>query len=405
MATTTNIYLDKRAVKHGEKAPLRIGINKHGQTAFITLDVKILPSQWDDVKKKVKDAENKDVINGYLSAMKVRVDNALMVLQANGSLAGLSAKEVKDRIQEYLNPTEDRGLFLKFYREDIRKYTNKRTREIYQTTLNRIKDFDGNAERLCFEDITKIWLERFDEFLSKTAPSVNARNIHLRNIRHIINDAIDDNQTGWYPFRRFKIRPEKTKKRALTVSQLRTLFEAETKPHERKYLDAFKLIFFLIGINIKDLCDVSGVTDGRVEYRRAKTKRLYSIKVEPEIQEIIDRIHGERSIAGASEGYASYKSYAAKVNNAVKDICERNGLPKATTYWARHSWATIATDIDIPKETIAAALGHGGNTVTDIYIDFDQKKVDQANRRLMDYVLYGKDWREKAGKDPEAAAE
>ena len=26
-----------------------------------------------------------------------------------------------------------------------------------------------------------------------------------------------------------------------------------------------------------------------------------------------------------------------------------------------------------------------------IYIDFDQKKVDEANRKVMDYVLYGKE--------------
>lgn len=59
-------------------------------------------------------------------------------------------------------------------------------------------------------------------------------------------------------------------------------------------------------------------------------------------------------------------------------------------HWARHTLATIAAELDIPKETIAAALGHGGNTVTDIYIRFDQRKVDDANRRVMDYVLYGR---------------
>ena len=50
---------------------------------------------------------------------------------------------------------------------------------------------------------------------------------------------------------------------------------------------------------------------------------------------------------------------------------------------------SAAASLDIPKETIAAALGHGGNTVTDIYIDFDRRKVDEANRRVLDWVLYG----------------
>ena len=80
-------------------------------------------------------------------------------------------------------------------------------------------------------------------------------------------------------------------------------------------------------------------------------------------------------------------------------------FPELSSNWARHTWATAASKIDIPKEVISKALGHGtGLAVTDIYIDFDNSKVDEANRRVLDYVLYGKDWRESEKKDPEAVA-
>ena len=65
-------------------------------------------------------------------------------------------------------------------------------------------------------------------------------------------------------------------------------------------------------------------------------------------------------------------------------------FPKISTYWARHTWATIAASLDISRDVIAHGLGHGNNTVTDIYIDFDQSKVDDANRKVIDWVLYGK---------------
>lgn len=52
--------------------------------------------------------------------------------------------------------------------------------------------------------------------------------------------------------------------------------------------------------------------------------------------------------------------------------------------------AQLRDVLDIARDTIAHALGHGGNTVTDIYIDFDQSKVDDANRRVLDWVLYGR---------------
>ncbi len=88
-----------------------------------------------------------------------------------------------------------------------------------------------------------------------------------------------------------------------------------------------------------------------------------------------------------------------RMDKALKQIgpVERHGLggkktrhplfPDLSQYWCRHTWATIAAELDIPKETIAAGLGHGGNTVTDIYIRFDLRKVDEANRRVIDYVL------------------
>lgn len=66
-------------------------------------------------------------------------------------------------------------------------------------------------------------------------------------------------------------------------------------------------------------------------------------------------------------------------------------FPDISSYWSRHTWATIAAELDIPKETIAAALGHSiGNPTTSIYIKFNQKKVDEANRRVIDYELYDK---------------
>ena len=62
-------------------------------------------------------------------------------------------------------------------------------------------------------------------------------------------------------------------------------------------------------------------------------------------------------------------------------------FPGLSSYWARHTWATIAASLDIPKETISAALGHEiGSPITSIYIRLDQKKVDEANRMVIDYV-------------------
>ena len=189
------------------------------------------------------------------------------------------------------------------------------------------------------------------------------------------------------------------------VEQLRQLFDLEVEEHQQKYLDCFKLIFFLIGINTVDLCHLrkADVVDGRIEYKRSKTNRDYSIKLEPEALEIIERYKGKgKWLLDVLDRYKDFKDFAHRLNENLQKMGSvevgKHGkktreplFPSLTTYWARHTWATIAASLDIPNETIAAALGHGyGNKVTAIYIDFDQRKVDEANRKVIDYVLHGK---------------
>ena len=44
--------------------------------------------------------------------------------------------------------------------------------------------------------------------------------------------------------------------------------------------------------------------------------------------------------------------------------------------------------IDIPMEVIGRSLGHSlwDNAVTSTYIKYDTKKIDEANRKVIDYL-------------------
>ena len=63
-------------------------------------------------------------------------------------------------------------------------------------------------------------------------------------------------------------------------------------------------------------------------------------------------------------------------------------IPGITSYWARHTWATMAYELDLPIDVVSQALGHSmGNRTTLIYIKQDIRKVDKANRAVIDYFL------------------
>lgn len=219
----------------------------------------------------------------------------------------------------------------------------------------------------------------------------------------MFNYAIDYDVTTAYPFRRFKIRPEETRKRSLTVDELRRLFDYPVEEYAEIYRDMFKLIFLLIGINTVDLHGLKAVTkDGRIEYKRAKTGKLYSINVEPEAMEIIEKYRGNTGLLSIADRWSDSRNFRHQCNKALQRIgqVERTGrggkkiidaeFEGLTTYWARHSWATIAYELGISKDIIAQALGHSdGHDTTNIYIREDMRKVDEANRRVLDWVLYG----------------
>lgn len=401
---TINFYLDTRATGYDKPAPLKISIRHRNKATFIPTGISLLPEQWDDITRKVVNHPRKVAYNNVLARRILDVESEVLRLSEQGVLSFMKMAELRAAIVQMLDPQPEidtTKLFIARFRRFIDRKDNPRTREIYEATLSRIYAYNKRCEQLTFEDIDKGWLTAFDKFLARTSPSTNARSIHLRNIRAVFNDAIDDEITRHYPFRIYKIKRVPTVKRSLSVEALRELFDYPVEEYQQKYLDIFKLTFMLIGINITDLCHLKRISGDRVEYVRAKTHRLYSIKVEPEAMEIIQRHKGNNWLINPLDKYDNYKNYAKRLNGALQAIGEveigKQGAKSIkplynniTTYWARHSWATIAASLDIPKETIAAALGHGGNTVTDIYIDFDQRKVDEANRRVLDWVLYGK---------------
>lgn len=397
--------IDKRKPNKQNLYPIKIRFANNGKTVYHFLNMYADPVYFDDengllflsnkVAKITK--EQKEQFRHYNSIIvreTSKADNLLMELEKKGK-DDISPARFKEL---YLNDRSYTAETFNQYFKDFISNKTGRTAEIYQTTINKIEKFFG--KNIYFDDITLSWLESFDKKMQneniknkkgdiiKTGLEINARAIHFRNIRAVFNNAIDNEiiNLDIYPFRKFKIKKEKTRKRALTLDHIQLLFDYEGKEHLNWARDVSKLIFFLIGINVKDLYHLNDIDNGYIYYNRAKTSRLYGIKIEPETMVLLEQFKGQENLFSFSD-FELYQSLGKKINKHLKTISEELKIPKITTYTLRHTWATIAASLNIPKETIAAALGHGGNTVTDIYINFDQKKIDDANRLVMDLVL------------------
>lgn len=392
------IYLDTRRANSLGQYPLKLRVKLLDGVLMVSLNRFVATNQWSG--QQVVRHEQKTQINHLIRTMLNRVEDFL-IQRNDWTRESLREAILTGKLYR------DKTLVKDVFEKKIAASKARKTKEAYLYTLSTIGKYT-DISRLTFEDIDHNWLQGFGGFLSKK--SVNTQSVHLRNIRGVYNEAISSKlvSLGLYPFRGFKIKSEETFKRNLTIDELRYLRDYDCEKCVERYRDYFLLMFFLIGINLVDLLHLKEVRNGRIEYRRAKVGTLLSIKVEPEAMRIIEKYKGKKYLLDAMDNRVNYHSFLQSCNKGLSRIgkvdliLKRCGskmawvkvrepaFPDLTTYWSRHTWATIAADLDIPKETIAAALGHRSGSVTDIYINFNRKKIDAANRQVLDYLKSGK---------------
>ena len=402
------LYLDGRRLKADGTALLKISVSHLRQVRYVSLGLSLNPDLWDAERCRITDKHPSHLrLNNAITRLKLRAEDALLSVISSGSSYTLA--DIHEAVSRAVQPEPetpspqkpDPSLVFPVF-EKFAATKKESTRLTYERTLTHLRNYTCGKD-LRFEDVTRSWLLGFDAAMAKTAPSPNARAIHMRNLRAVFNFAIDEGLTTWYPFRKFHIKTVKTPKRALSIENIRCLFSVEVEPWQEPYVDLFKLSFLLVGINAVDLLNLppGSIRYGRIEFYRAKTSRFYSLKLEPEALKLIEKYRGVKHLISFMDSRSDYLQFVRQCNHALKCIGTNSSqgvaptgaplFPGLTTYWARHTWATIARSIGVSVDDIALALGHGdGHDLTHIYLDEDLHKIDDANRRVIDWVLYGR---------------
>ena len=331
------------------------------------------------------------------------------------NIINLSASQLKD----YLTGDDTKkAIDFIAYGRKFASSQNKTTGDNTKVVINRLIDFLG-YENLDITDINLALLNSFVEYLrqphriKRLSKQAKAKPLtetaianYLGKIKQIFRAAVDeynDEDLGkilipYYPFRKFKM-PKNSipKKRNIKGDAIITIRDTGDLSKSISFgRDIFMLSFYLVGINAKDLFNATELKDGRLIYYRAKTlsrkseKSLVSIKVEPEALQIIEKYRDpkQKRIFNFYLKYNNTNGFTQAVNRGLNLLCKEVKInEKITTYYARHSWATIARNTcKILKDDIGFALNHsdGSNKTTDLYIEEDYSIVDEANRKVLD---------------------
>ena len=150
------------------------------------------------------------------------------------------------------------------------------TAHVYQSTLNRIKDF-MEQDSISFEEVTPVWLKAFQEYLLERQLHWNTISTYMRMLRATYFRAVDDGLAPYQPrlFKGVYTGTKVTVKRAVESLEFTRLL--------------FLLLFMLRGMPFVDIaflrnCDLRGNV---IVYRRKKTGAWLTVRVEAEAMEII----------------------------------------------------------------------------------------------------------------------
>tara|TARA_R110002049_G_scaffold81360_1_gene206832 strand:- start:172 stop:570 length:399 start_codon:yes stop_codon:yes gene_type:complete len=125
-------------------------------------------------------------------------------------------------------------------------------------------------------------------------------------------------------------------------------------------------------------------------YGRSKTGDSLTVRITSEFSEILKSYIQDKEpnefifpigYDGSAESFKKYRSDRRLVNKLLKIIAkDANIEEKITSYYIRHSWATIAKKMGVSTEIISEGLGHHSLRTTEIYLkSFDNTVLDEAN--------------------------
>ena len=400
---SVKLILDTRSQKTDGTSPLKLRIVHDGQTYHHSLGYAVLPKDWDGKGQKVKSAcktiGNTTRFNALIHKEKQKALDVFTRLDDQGLLDRLSFKEIKERLLQ-----KHSELMTLAYGESIiaqLKETGKHgNARVYDTMIRSLRDYRKGKD-FPLKQVSYTWLKRYEAWYLAKGNSLNGMAVNLRTLRALMNRAIKEKRLSkdFYPFDEYKIKQEKTRKRAISRTDIERLknFEPQTE-RQRRAKNYFMISFYLMGASFVDIAflKLKNIIGHRIEYKRRKTGQLHSVPLSQPLQQLLDvYMQGKEKndyilnvikSDDVEKQIVNVRDELRRYNRSLKEIgklCEIEA--PLTSYVSRHSYATIAKFKGVPTAIISEALGHSSEEVTQIYLDsFDKAVLDKYHQMVIE---------------------
>ena len=368
----------------------------------ITTRMRVLPHWWDAEKETfIAEADN----NGLSAHYQQQIEKDLLCIRRilcewDGEGRDYTLADVIDHFRT-LNENGDTVLScLATLIDELKNDGQWGNARNLQRALNSFSDFLGGLDRPLKQVDERLVME-YEQWLRTRKVSKNSSSFYMRTLRSAYNKVISRNQMEQtFPFRNVYTGVERTRKRAVPediMVRLQKLDLTHSAPLAFSR-DMFIFSYCTRGMAFVDIAylkkeDVSG---GILSYVRHKTGQRLTVRIEPLIEEIIERyeplVHNSPYLFpiitsnDPEEAFRQYQTALGYHNRKLKKLGKLTGENlHLSSYTARHSWATVARKHNVPLSVISAGMGHTSEKTTLIYLDsVENSLIDKANEEILE---------------------
>ncbi len=284
--------------------------------------------------------------------------------------------------------------------EGLDKAGKYRTHRNYTHVIKTLREYVG-TDNFTFDDLTVKFLNKYQVHLQSTDIHQNTVFSHFKNIRALVNKAIQEDQfeQGNNPFFKFKSKEIETEKERLDKDEMRSIknLDLENGSLIWNVRNAFMFSFYCAGIRCGDLLQLrwNNIDAGKLTYTMDKTGKKRILPLSMPVKELLgfyhnDDLKGNEYILPFLDNGVAYlndkqllrriEAKNALLNKYLKKIAKLAGIKKnLSMHISRHSFANIARQEGKSVYDVSKALGHSKLAVTARYMDsFDEDAVSNA---------------------------
>ena len=394
-----SIYLDRLRPKKNGRCSVKIRISFNRKRKYFATGIDLVPTKFEAIMNAKRRTTEQKEIHTKLNHLLTKAETVIK------NLPVFTFGSFEESFFEQRNTQDSVSFAFDKYIQHLTAENRLGTAVSYQCAKNSIELFKKD---LTFAEATPSLLKQYENWMLNNNKSISTVGIYLRSFRTIYN--LQNIDKSLYPFgegnKKYSIPTSRNIKKALSLEDIAKIYHYQAVPGSKVEMakDYWLFLYLCNGMNVKDFCLLKWINiDGdMLTYKRAKTQRTRkehkAIEVALKLETFaIIKKWGQPSLSkqsfifphlkngmSAKAERATYQQLTKIINKYMKQICADLMINKnVTTYFARHSFATVLKRSGAKNEFISEMLGHSSVHITDLYLDsFEKEHIQRETDAL-----------------------